>query len=229
MAKKAARKTDFVRSRANALIPIKTGNDRSALVPENPRIKGIAFRWRWRAETVVRRVEDALPSVVERMIYVDLALGYRIHPESLRKMLDVFRGDNPLTQKDLEKRVVGVNLVKSKFDDVVDKVEQALSLIDKTSDSAQYMMSMANAAHLVEVYGSHAEEVLGQIVENIADVARYLNLNPERSSSVIVGVAVTVLIQKLHNLQGGETLPLTVEEMFRELREAGRKGGRLHE
>ncbi len=229
MAKKAKGNTTKLVTRSHSvLIPAVVGNDRTSLGPENPRIRGLAFKWRWKVETVIRRVEDALPSKIERMIYVDLAVGYRIHPESLRKLLDIFRGDNHLTASDLEKRSVGLNLVKSKFDDVVDKVEQALLLVDKTSDSASYMMSMESAARLVEVYGDQAEEVLGQIVENVSDVAEYLGISLDRSPSVIVGVAIKTLLEKVNNLQGGKPLPLTVEEMF--YREEGErtKGRRWH-
>src|SRR5258708_16424902 len=88
----------------NVLIPAATGTDKTALVPTNPRVANIAFRLRWNAETVIRRVEKSLPSKVEQQLYLRVAGGYRIHPESLAKLLEVFHGRQGLQSGDLQHR-----------------------------------------------------------------------------------------------------------------------------
>ncbi|MES3005048.1 MAG: hypothetical protein V4690_02970 [Patescibacteria group bacterium] len=158
-------------------------------------------------------MESSLTSKVEQEVYLLIAGGYRIQPESLLKMLKVFRGEDGLRPCDQEYNQVGKNLFKSKFDDVVEKVEQALVLVDKSSDSADYMMSMESAAQLVEAYGGHSEEILGEIVENLADVAKLLRIKSE-TPRVIVGVAIKVLVKKITDSSQGSTLPMTIEEMF---------------
>lgn len=201
------------RQRHVVMIPALTSQDKTALVPSNPRVKSIAFRFRWGVDTVIKRVSNALPSPIEQQIYLRVAAGYRIHPESLRKMLNVFRGTDELKSTDLREVSVGQNMVVSRFDEIVEKVEQALALVDKTSDCADYMMSMDSAAKLVEVYGDHAEEMFGEIVENLYDVARLLGIKSE-SPHIIVGVAVKVLVKKISGHRDGNPFPLTIEEIF---------------
>ena len=181
------------------------------LVGTNPRVRGLAYKLRWSVGTLIKA--NALPSPIEQRLYLQVAIGYRLHPESLRKMLEVFRGEEGLTDADLFARTVGPGLFVNRFDEVVEKVEHALVLIDKTSDSSEYMMSMDSAAYLVEAYGEHAEEVLGQIVENLYDVARLLDIRSE-NPRVIVGVAVRYLVEQISGGLGGRTLPLTIDEMF---------------
>ena len=196
------------------MIPALVGQDKTTLVPSNPRVRSIAYKMRWSVDTVIRRVENALTSPVEQQIYLQVALEYRIHPESLKKMLDIFRGDHDLQPSDLQQLQVGPNLVKSKFDEITLKVEQALLLIDKTSDTSDYIMSMACAAQLVEAYGDYAEEVVAQIINNMGSVADLLEIkNP--NPKLVVGVAISVLVKTITDMNFGEPYPLTIEEMFR--------------
>jgi hypothetical protein len=205
----------------SVLIPAAVGTDKTALVPSNPRVANIAFRLRWNAETVIKRVEATLTSPVEQQLYLRVAGGYRIHPESLLKLLEVFRGARELQNADLTQVSIGKNLVTSRFDEILEKVEQALILLDKTDDGAEYMMSMTNAARLVEAYGDHSLEVFGELVENVARVAELLGIRTQ-SERRIVGVAIKTLVEEVLG-KGCSTLPMTVEEMF-----GGREWG-LHE
>lgn len=190
-----------------------SGFGNRTLTPTNLRVKGVARKMNWNAETVIRRVQNALPAPVEQQIYLEVALSYRIYPESLKKMLDVFRESDALRDIDRDWFSVGPNLVKSRFDDVINKVEQALKLVDKDSDEADFMMSMKSAAQLVESYGEHAEDVLGVIIENVAEVARLLDIKSE-VPRVIVGLAVKDLAKNISHYPIGSPLPLTIEEMF---------------
>lgn len=196
----------------NVLIPAAVGTDKTALVPTNPRVANIAFRLRWNAETVIRRVENALPSKVEQQLYLRVAGGYRIHPESLAKLLQVFRGEQELQSADLEQKSIGEHLVSSRFDEILEKVEHALAILDKSADSAEYMMSVHNAAVLVEHYGEHSLDMLGEIIENVATVAELLGIHTTNERKII-GVAVKVLVEEVIGRSEG-LLPLTIEEMF---------------
>ena len=197
----------------NVLIPAAIGTDKTALVPTNPRVANIAFRLRWNAETVIRRLENALPSKVEQQLYLRVAGGYRIHPESLAKLLEVFRGGQELQPGDLEQRSLGGNLIASRFDDILEKIEHALILLDKTADSAEHMMSVRYAAILVEHYGEHSQDILGEIMENVATVAELLGIKTTDERK-IVGVAIKVLVEEVIGRSNQGLLPLTVEEMF---------------
>lgn len=199
-----------MRSHRSVMIPAATTSDRTALVPTNPRVKSIAFRFGWKADTVVRRVQAVLPSVTEQQLYLHVASGYRIHPESLRKLLNVFLNGGTLTPQDLEQHVVGLNLVTSRFDQTVEKVEVALGIIDKTADVMQRsQMGMDVVAQLVEAYGVHADNIIGTIVDGVADVARLLRLE-EYPVPMVIGIALSELCSRIDR----GVLPLTVEEMF---------------
>ena len=142
-----------------------------------------------------------------------VAGGYRIHPESLAKLLEVFRGGQELQSGDLEQRSIGGNLIVSRFDDILEKVEHALVLLDKTADSAEHMMSVRYAAILVEHYGEHSFEMLGEITENVATVAELLGIKTTDERKII-GVAIKVLVEEVIGRSCQGLLPLTVEEMF---------------
>ncbi len=200
-------------STGTVMVPAVVSNDTTALVQSNVRVRYIAYRFRWSVDTLIKRVEKALPSRIEQGMYLKVAIGYRIQPESLRTMLRVFRGDQDLGPVDLQSFRTGPNMYKSRFDDIAERIEQTMLLIDKTADSAEYMMSMEHAARLVEAYGAHAEEVLGQIVENIFDVAQYLGIKSE-SPKRIVGVAIKVLVEEVITREQGSPIPLTIEDMF---------------
>lgn len=195
-----------------SFLPSDMGFGNRTLTVTNIRVRGIARKMRWSPEKLVIRVENSLTSLVEQQVYLEVGLGYRIHPESLRKMLEVFREGDSLRDIDRDWFTVGPNMVKSRFSDVIDKVEQALLLIDKTSDASDCMMSMESAAYLVEVYGDHAESMLSQIVDNTPLTARLLEIKTERPR-VIVGVAVRELV-KVIKQHTGSPFPLTIEEAF---------------
>lgn len=200
---------------------LELGFGNRSLEPTNLRVRGIAYKMRWNPETVVRRVQNALPAPVEQQVYLEVALGFRIQPESLRTMLDVFRESDPLRDADRDWVTVGPDMVKSRFTDIVDKIEQALLLVDKTSDASEYMMSMESAAQLVEAYGDHAENVLGQIIENMGDVAERLEIKSE-VLRVVVGVAIKALVKALKHHPNGKPYPLTIEDMFANVRRSDR-------
>lgn len=209
------------RRRPAALIPSATTSDRLALVPTNPRVKSIAFRFRWRPDTVVERVRTALPSVVEQQLYLRVGGAFRIHPETIRKMLDVFIGPGEqLRPEDLDRRQIGENLIASRFDDVAEKIETALSLLDKGGDVAGFAMtSVARVATLVEVYGESAEDVLGILVEHLDEVRDRLGLGKDVKAPAVFGVALERLCARIAD----GLLPIGLEEMFETI-EGARNG-----
>ena len=144
------------RPRPGAMIPAATTGDRLALVPTNPRVKAIAFRFRWRVETVIARVARVLPSVMEQRLYLHVASAFRIHPETIRKLLDVFLGpDGSLRESDLDRHAIGENLLASRFEVVVDQVECALRLLDKHDlPYERFGLVVGRVAWLVEAYGT---------------------------------------------------------------------------
>lgn len=67
------------------MIPAETTSDRLALVPTNPRVKAIAFRFRWQVDTLIARVQGALAAPTEQQLYLQVGGSFRVHPETLRK------------------------------------------------------------------------------------------------------------------------------------------------
>ena len=81
-----------------------------ALVASNPRVQLIAARLKWRADTAVRRIKDALPAPLEQQIYLAIAPQQGesgILPESLAKLLRMFLGDRNLDLADLASNAPG--------------------------------------------------------------------------------------------------------------------------
>lgn len=190
-------------------------NTQQALIFATPRILTIGLGLNWKPSTLIRRVKEALSSPVEQQLYLHVAGSCHIHPESMAKLLGIFRGSDELCESDLEQRQVGENLFTSRFDEIIDKVEAALSLVNKATDNADYPMSMEQAASLVEIYGEDAEYAFGIIVDNVGEVGERLGMYTT-SERMIVGVAVRALIESHKSDRNPRGCPtaLTIEDMF---------------
>jgi hypothetical protein len=215
---RALRTTEAVRRRGRpagtvAMIPAANTEDRTALVGTNPRVKTIAWRLRWSTNTVIRRVRAALPSRIEQQLYLYVGGTFRLQPESLRKLLDVFC-DRPLMEGDLVRAEVGKNLVTSRFDETVEKLEIALQILDKTADLFYVQpIAMRRIAILVEAYGAEAEGVIASLVERSQELIERLRLRADISNGEATAVALKILTGRLDRHEY-RVLPLTLEEMF---------------
>ena len=172
-----------------ALIPSQTTPpNRAALVPSNPRVKAIAFRLRWSPDTVVRRVMAALPSPIEQRLYLHIGREFRIQPETLRKLLDVFCECRSLTPSDLSCHDVGARFVVSRFEVVAEQVEEALIILDKTGDvMPEQPIAIATVARLVEMYGGRvAEDTILMVCDGWQELAERLQC-PRASKNALVG------------------------------------------
>ncbi len=187
--------------------------DTTALVPSNVRVQTVAFVLRWRRETLIRRVEAALPSTTEQQIYLKVAGGFRVMPETVKTMLEVFRGSAELLPQDMVSSHPGRHYVVNTFDIMHEKVEKACDLIRNGEDKALYPMSAEHAAILVEFYDSAAYDIVGMLVDNVFEVGQKLGMTSE-SERVIVGVAISTLAKRLKAHKKGSPMPLTIDDMF---------------
>jgi len=169
-----------------------------ALVPSNPLVKGIAKRFRWNPETLISRVEKALPSVVEQQIYLRVGEDFRIHPESLAKLLREFLGHTELIPEDFFDKPVGDNLVYNKAADVAEYLEGCFNLINKISiDYSGVGISMKSAATLVKIYGPDgAEAIIDSIAVSLEDVSARMGWK-DRSFERALCLAIGFLVKKV--------------------------------
>jgi hypothetical protein len=88
-------------------------------------VQKIATRLRWKPQTLIARIEQALPAVIEQQIY--LAVGdFRILPGSMAKLLRMYLGHQELQLEDLNPRPVGKNLTFSKFGSFAEFLRECL-------------------------------------------------------------------------------------------------------
>lgn len=127
-------------------------------------------------------------------------------------MLDVFLG-RPLDEYDLPQKTVGQNLIMSRFDDTVDKVELALQILDKTGDLlAMQSLSVRTVSILVDAYGEEAESIISSLIERSSEIIAYLRLPRGATPGLAVGIALDRLAGRIAS-GSYRVLPMTFEEM----------------
>ena len=189
------------RPKSDAVVMLSPEGNRTiihALVPSNQYVQAIAKRFKWKPETLIARVEKALPSVVEQQIYLRLGADFQIHPESLAKLLREYLGSYELKPEDFFNKKVGENLVMNKFADVAEFLEGALNLINKVSiEYSGFSISMRSAAVLVDAYGPDgAENLIDSIASRLDEVIEHIG-GEGRSFDRAMSIAIYFLVNKV--------------------------------
>jgi hypothetical protein len=161
------------------------------LVVTNPRVIAIARHMYWRPDTLVRRVERALPAKMEQRLYLALAASVRIYPESLAKILREIMGIRELTVHDLVPVRVGKNLTADGFTPVVELLQETLWLVGRIGlDYQGVSVGMVNAARIVRVYGQGGvESVIDSIAQKLEAMEGMLGLR-NRSWEYAMTIAI---------------------------------------
>ena len=205
------------RTTANSVVMVSPQGIRTVvhpLVPANSRVQAVAHQLKWKPETVVARVQKALPSVVEQQIYLRLGAEFRIQPESLKKLLREFLGPEELKPEDFFDREVGRNLIVNKFTEVAEFLEGALNLINKVSiEYSGFALSMRSAAVLVNVYGPEgAEKIIDSISARIEEVGARTG-GSHRSFDRAMGIAIHFLVNRIMPEMDNHGLPPVLDIM----------------
>jgi hypothetical protein len=151
-------------------------NDKSLVVREefaltihNQDVVKIARSLRWTPRRAVERIKNALPAVMEQQIYLGLS-DFRIHPESLAKLLRLFRGDREIQLDDMLPNPVGENLVYSRFLEFADFLRECLNLLKIVSlEFSGFAISVDQAGWIVLHYGNDDPERLLEMLDTNLD------------------------------------------------------------
>lgn len=133
--------------------------DSGALTPSNPSFARIVARFGWRPDTLTRRIEAALPAVVEQRLYLRIAETVRIRPESFATILrTLLAPGETLQDRDMLDVSVGPNLKVNKFERIAELLVETLNVSHVMA--AYYGLSIGNAARLCRALGpDHVEPV----------------------------------------------------------------------
>lgn len=171
----------------------------ASLVPSNPKVQAIAQRFRWSPEALIKRIQSALPAIVEQQIYLQVAKDLRMQPESLAKILRAYLGTQELQVADLEDYVVGENLIANRITDVADFLAGVFNLVNKVdSDFHEFGISMQDAAQLVIQYGADgAEAAIDHIDKNWEAIGQHLGFNQRHMKYPrVMGTAIAFLVNE---------------------------------
>lgn len=191
--------------RRGELVPI----GRFDLVPANPSVQTIARAFHWKPNTVIVRIERALPTKFEQQVYLTVASDFRIHPESLAKLLHLWRGEHPLQLSDLEYTVVAPHIVSSRFGNFVRYLEACLSLLKIVSmEYNAFPVTVEFAGMIVLAYGSDEPERLIELIDaQLEECCEVLGIGNNHSYSVRMRLCVWVFVTKIIPYNRAHGLP----------------------
>ncbi len=177
-----------------------TTRSTTALTTSNSRVLLTARRLNWKPETVIARIERALPAVVEQQVYLRVGPSFGVHPESVAKILRYHLGDQELQVHDLSNRSLGRNLVSSRFTNAMEFLRETLNLLGRRSIYSSMSISIENAARLVSAYGDDAPAIIESVVDNlglIRDRLKIRGMGNDRLASFVVTFIAKRVDQKV--------------------------------
>lgn len=169
------------------------------LAVTNQEVVKAASLLKWKPETIVRRVKKALPTIIHQQVYLALAADFRIHPESLAKLIDYYLGENGLKVEDLEPRSVGSNLVTSKFSLFTEFLSECFSLLRLVAeDYTELGMSLMNVAEIVQHYGTFEPQRVIELADHHLDeFCEYFGISEAHSYSERMRLCVWLFATKI--------------------------------
>ena len=187
------------------------------LKASNPVVHSLAIKLNWKPETVVRRVSTALSEKFEQQVYLSVATQFSIHPESMAKLLVIYRGDTPLTASSLERRKIGENLLSNSFGEFIEYLEECMNLIRiVTAEHQAFSMSMELAGIIVSTYGKESERFIEMVDSNLDDCCNFMGVNTKRSYSEKMRTCIFLIISKVFpqlKIRGVPD-PLDISDLF---------------
>ncbi len=185
------------------------------LVVGNPQVEKLAKRLHWSPERAILRIQRALPAPLEQEIYLELASDFGILPESMAKLLRFYLGEEELHIDDLDHRVVGDNLVSSKFVSFSEFLRECLNLLKIVSNEyTSFSLGIEQAALIVTHYGTDQPELLIEMVdgslEELCDMLGVSNNKPySQRMRLCIWLMVTNVIPENRKAGRPDILDLT--------------------
>ena len=196
------------------LVPI----ERFDLMITNPTVVALSKAFHWKPETTIARIERALPAKFEQQVYLAVAESFRIQPESLAKILAIYRGPKPLSVTDLERRTLGKNVVTNSFGDFADFFEACMNLVKIiVKEYEAFVPSMELAAFIVQAFGNnHPEALIEMIDTNLDEFCEFFEISIHHTYSERMRLCTWLYIVKLLPKLRKQGVPdvLNVEEFF---------------
>jgi hypothetical protein len=161
-----------------------------SLTVYNPSVRNLAKRLKWKPETAVRRIAQALPAVLEQNIYLLLVQEWQVgvQPETFCRILRYINNDQEIKEDDFRDRDVGENLISNKGVEIVEQASLSLLLIQKSR-----VISADTAVRLAKTYGEFAEDIIDIVEENAYLLMGKLGLEnvslPKAMAIILKGIA----------------------------------------
>ncbi len=173
--------------------------ERYSLTPANPIIVGLSRAFHWTPATAITRIEQALPDKFEQQVYLGVAESFRIHPESLAKLLRLYRGSKPLSVHDLERRPMGQNVVSNSFGDFSDFFEACMNLVKVVAKEFEaFSINMEFAARIVLAYGpNNPEQVIEMIDANLDECCDFFGISKYRGYGARLRICTWYFVDRL--------------------------------
>lgn len=185
------------------------------LVPTNPKIVSLSTRWNWRPQTLIRRIESALPAPMEQQLYLTVANDFRIRPESVAKLLRMFLGRNALTIDDLNPVQVEANIYFSRIRAFSEFLRECLNLLRiVVYEYDGLTLTIEQAGQIVLCYGTENPELIIELIDNNLDaLAEFLGVSEWHSYNHKFRLCVWLVTCKVipQNREIGHVDPLEVE------------------
>ncbi|HEY4515257.1 MAG TPA: hypothetical protein VJJ22_03845 [Candidatus Paceibacterota bacterium] len=188
-----------------------------------PSVLAVAKRFGWKPETLLARLEKALPAVIEQTLFITLTshMDAGITPEKFAELLRML-SSMPIRIDDLRKVAVGPNMAISKIDHIGDYLQAALELLGKLTGDTNVNLTVNQAGRLALAFGDSAFELIDQISEHQQEIAEYLNYNKDNYTFAIL--AYDAVERLLQHVESGRTHPINIMEIFGYTTEALREG-----
>jgi hypothetical protein len=181
------------------LKPVKPDLGQFELVPTNPAVLAVSKALHWKPETAIIHIQRALPAKFEQQVYLRIGPDFGMKPESLAKILSIYRGSKPLCENDRERYVIGENLVVSSLSEASDFIEACMDLVKVIAkEYPAFGLSHTLAALIVQAYGTDSpEQVVEMIDTNLDELCEYFEVGSKRSYSERMRICVYLFIQNL--------------------------------
>ena len=168
------------------------------LVPTNLSVIMLAKRFKWKPETAVRRIQNALPTTLEQQIYIAIAKDFGILPESLAKILRIYLGYQNLQLEDLNPRQVDKNITYSKFINFSEFLAGCLNLLKVVSQEYTGLsLTINQAAYIVLNYGTdNSELLLDMVATNLDELCQFFELD-YHSDSKKLSICLWLILNKI--------------------------------
>lgn len=181
------------------------------LHPNNKFVRKASLSFGWKPETVLSRMERALPSVLEQVLYLRVGVDFRLLPETFSKILREYLGVRELQLVDLKP----LGTTESKFDETVRFLASVLSILDKESlDYPGSGLSTLVATRIAKRYGpDHVIYILDSVMTNLDAIREFLGFR-SASDERMFGIAMSFLAYAIMDDDNASWDDLSVMEYF---------------